>query len=178
MLLPGLQQPVGGRAAALEDQVAVELAPAHRRLRLHPAHALEHQRGDVQVHGDALLLRQHRLLEVEVALVPLEHAEHDLAHLALDTRPQLRRRERTALDEHAPLAPPLREAADRGLVLRRRDLPGTQQHLAQAVGGQVAGREHDTPSLQVERLARAGGAQRQDPRGRLLLQLAQQLGQR
>ncbi len=162
MHLPGVQEALGRRRPALDHQVAVGLARAHRAGDVHAPHALEHEGGHVEVDRDLLPLRQDRVLEVELPLVPLEDAEDDLADLGLHRPPQLVRRQGAHLHEHAALSAPLGQRADRGLVLVRGDLALAQQHLAEAVARQVARPEDDAPAPEIEGLSRAAGGERQD----------------
>ena len=152
------------------------MARAHGAREVHAPHALEHEGGHVEVDGDLLPLRQHRVLEVELPLVPLEDAEDDLADLGLHRPPQLVRGQGTHLHEHAALATPLGQRADRGLVLVRGDLPLAQQHLAEAVARQVARPEDDAPALEVEGLSRAAGGERQDAGRARGVELVQEVG--
>ncbi len=176
MLFPRVQQALGRRVRALDHQVAVGLARAHRAREVHASHTLEHELGHVEIDGDLLPLRQHRFLEVELPLVPLEDAEDDLAHLGLHGPPQLVRGESTHLHEHAALSAPLGQCADRGLVLVRSDLPLAQQHLAESVARQVARPEHDASALEVEGLSRAAGGQGEDAAGARGVELVQEVG--
>ena len=153
------------------------MAGAHGPAGVHAPDALQDERGDVEVDGDLLLLGEHRLLEVELALVPLEDAEDDLADLGLHGPPQLVRGERPHLHEDAPLPPPLGERAHRRLVLLGGDLALAEQHLAEAVARQVARGEDDPPALEVEGLPRAAGGEREDAGRAPGLQLVQEVGQ-
>ena len=177
VLLPGVQHALGRVRAPLDDEVAVRVAAAERPRRVHPADPLEHEGRHVEVDGDLLLLREHRLLEVELALVPLEDAEDDLADLGLHRPPQLVRGQRPHLHEDAALPAPEGEGADRRLVLLRGDLALAQQHLAETIARQVARGEDHAAGAEVQGLARAAGGQGQDAGRTLRLQLAQQVGQ-
>src|SRR4030095_13521809 len=104
---------------------------------LDPADAGQDEVHYVEVDGDALLLGQRRLLEVELPALPLEQAVDDLADLELHALPQVLRRERTHLDQHATLPLAAGERADRGLVLLHGALALADQDLPQAVVRQV-----------------------------------------
>jgi len=105
---------------------------------VHAAHALQHEPGDVEVDGDLLLLGEHGLLEVELALVHWKT-------LKTISRTWVCTAHHSSSGESAPIStrtlPPGAapgERPHRGLVLVGGDLPLAEQHLADAVARQVA----------------------------------------
>jgi hypothetical protein len=99
---------------------------------------------------------------VELALLPHEDAEDDLADLGLDALPEVLRRERAHLHEHLPLTLALGDGLDRGLVLLDRDLALADQDLPQPVVGEVAGGEDDPSPLEIEGLPGPSRDERED----------------
>ena len=178
MSLVGLEQLLRGLLAPLEHEQALRVARLDGARGVHPPHPHQDQLGDVEVDGDALLLGQGGLFEVEGALVPLEDAVDDLLHLELHALPEVLGRQRPHLHEGLALPLALVDGPDRGLVLLDRDLAVADEDLAQAVVREVARGEYDTPVHEVDALAGAAGDEGQDA-GRLRgAQVLQDVGER